>query len=278
MSQNNSSKRDPQDKSTNQDYPFINRHIEKIFIVVKAAPNPSCKYQETVCTAGITEKRKWIRLYPLSFRYIDFNKRFSKYQWINVEIERNLKDFRIDSYRPAIGTIQPLGIKLPAGDWRERKKIILPTLLKSIEELKNKYASKKISIGIFKPKKIIKFVIEEGDREWSKKHQSTLSQQKLFGPQPKPLEKIPFKFSYEFICNDTNCSGHKMQIIDWELNELYRNMKKKYGFSLDLVLEKIKQKWFLEMCREDKDIYLIVGSVFPKPSFVVLGVFWPPKK
>lgn len=248
-------------------------------MVVKTAPNPSGKYRETVCTAGITEKGKWIRLYPLPFRYIDFYHRFSKYQWISVEMKKRPpeRDFRIDSYEPNTDTISPIGKPLPAGNWIERKQILIPTSSKSMEDIKEKYDDHKESLGIFKPKRITRFVIEPADNSWSKKQEQVLAQQVLFGEQPKPLEKMPFNFSYEFECDDERCNSHKMQIIDWELYELYRHMKEKNPMDIDLALEKVKQKWLDTMWDAEKDSYLIVGSVYPKPTFVVLGVFWPPK-
>jgi len=68
-----------------------------------------------------------------------------------------------------------------------------------------------------------------------------------------------------------------LTIIDWELSELYRNMKARYGYSMDLVLEKMKETWEDRMWRSGRDSYLIVGThhVFKTP--MVLGVFWPPQ-
>jgi hypothetical protein len=40
-------------------------------ITVKAAPNPSEQYGETVCVAGLqasVESPGWVRLYPINFR------------------------------------------------------------------------------------------------------------------------------------------------------------------------------------------------------------------
>lgn len=278
MPQINIGKRNSEAESRYQGYPPLGPHREKILIVAKTAPNPSDKYRETVCTAGITENGKWIRLYPIPFRYMDFFKRFHKYQWISINIERRSfkKDFRIDSYQPNCETIRLLGKPLPSGKWEERKKILLPITSSSLEEIRAAYISNKISLGVFKPKKITKFVVEEGEKNWSRRHQTILSQQVLFGKQPKELEKIPFKFSYEFECNDLRCRGHKMQIIDWEITELFRRMKKRYPFSNDLVLEKVKNQWLTTMWRENRNSYLIVGSVYPKPTFNIIGVFWPP--
>lgn len=280
MSPINNRKRNPESEPQYKDYPPIELHKEKILIVVKTAPNPSDEYREIVCTAGVTESGKWIRLYPIPFRYLKFNKWFHKYQWINVEIKKRppTKDFRIDSYEPNCETIELLGEPLSSNKkWEERKRIILPTVSRSFEEIKQLYDSRKISLGIFKPKKFKNFIIGSCNSNWSKKHQQVLLQQVLIGQQPKILEKVPYNFSYEFECDDKRCNGHKMQIIDWEINVLYRKMKEKNPFSIDLALQKVKDQWATEMCGENKNTFLIVGSVYPHPSFVVLGVFWPPK-
>lgn len=278
MSQNNSSQRNFEFEPEHRDYPPLELHREEILIVVKTAPQPSVHYREIVCSAGITRQGVWVRLYPISFRYMNFLRQYSKYQWISVDVIRNLKDFRVDSYRPNIDTIKILSKPLPAEKWTERKKVVLPTISRSLEEVIKKYQSSKISLGVFKPKKILDFIIEDDDKDWSPKHKNVLAQGVLFDHQPKELEKIPYKFNYIFICNDPECNTkHKLQIIDWEIYQLYRNMKEKHPFSIDIVLEKVKNKWFHEMWGENKDSYLIVGSTYPYPSFVVLGVFWPPK-
>lgn len=247
-------------------------------VVVKAIPKPSVKYKEVVCTAGITIKGKWIRLYPIDFRYLQFFKRFQKYQWISIEVEKNRSDFRIDSYRPNLKSLKLLTKPLPTGKWKERKEMVLPTVSSSFEAIKQEYVSRKVSLGVFKPKEITDFVIEADDSDWSARHKQVLTQRVLFGPQPKALERIPYKFSYKFVCEDTRCRSHKMQIIDWEIYELYRNVKNNYPYSTDTILEKVKQKWLNQMWGEKRDSYLIVGSMFPNPSFVVIGVFWPPKE
>lgn len=155
----------------------------------------------------------------------------------------------------------------------------MPTVqFKSLEEIEDKYRSDKISLGIFKPKEIIDFIVEKDISHWSKKNQQILSQLRLFGTQPKSLEKIPFKFSYKFICSDKRCQKpHKLSIVDWEIFELYRGIKKNYQYDMDIILEKVKNKWFNEMWNSKRDSYLIVGTQYPNPTFMVLGVFWPPK-
>lgn len=54
----------------------------KVLITVKTYPIPSKKYDELVCTAGITDKGDLVRLYPINFRDLPFSKQYHKYQWI----------------------------------------------------------------------------------------------------------------------------------------------------------------------------------------------------
>jgi hypothetical protein len=100
----------------------------------------------------------------------------------------------------------------------------------------------------------------------------------LFGEQPKPLLKIPYKFSYIYKCNDERCDRpHKQAILDWEIFMLYQHLKNQYHYSMDVVLQKIKDLWLTKMWDSSRDTHLIVGTQFPNPTFIVLGVFWPPK-
>ena len=58
----------------------------KVLILVMTYPNPSNSHMETICTAGMTEDGEWVRLYPIDYRYLDPNKQFHKYQWIEIEL------------------------------------------------------------------------------------------------------------------------------------------------------------------------------------------------
>lgn len=269
-------------RSKTTDYPDVNLHNEEVFIVVKTYPRPSSsKYRELVCTAGITRKSKWIRLYPINYRYLDFNNWYKKYQWISVDILKNAKDSRIDSYRPIEKTIKIIGEPLSTDHdkkWLKRKEIILPTLqFASIEEIEKGYDQNKISLGIIKPKEIIDFKIESDTETWSKNQLKNLNQMRLFEQQPKSIEKIPYKFSYRFRCNDSKCKTHELVILDWEIFALYRNLKKQNPYEIDINLQKIKDRWFTDMWSSERDSYLIVGTQYLYHTFIVLGVFWPPK-
>lgn len=245
--------------------------------MVKTYPHPSIKYLETVCTAGLTRGGKFIRLYPVDFRYQD--SQYKKYQWIRVDVEKNGGDSRVDSYRPTLSTLRILGEPLDTKKgWEKRKGLVLPSISHtSIEHFLQKQKTDGISLGILKPKKMLAFKIESDESEWPEKYNRVFSQPSLFGAQPKPLEKIPYKFSYVFSCNEEGCKKHEIQILDWEIYELYRGLKRYYNYSADVILEKIKEKWFDQMWDDSRDSYLFVGSHSRFKTPLILGVFWPPK-
>ena len=71
-------------------------------ITVKAAPNPSTTYGETVCVAGLRidpDDEGWVRLYPISFRDLERDEQFKKYQVVNLRAVPSRQDRRIVSWR-----------------------------------------------------------------------------------------------------------------------------------------------------------------------------------
>ena len=67
-----------------------------------------------------------------------------------------------------------------------------------------------------------------------------------------------------------------MLIIDWEINQAFRQWRYKYKQE-SVLLEKIKEKWLQTMCNKT-DPYFFVGNVHRFPTtFMVLGTFYPPK-
>lgn len=249
----------------------------------KTIPTLSKKYRETVCTAGITDKGEWIRLYPIPYRYLDRDKLYKKYQWIEIKAKKHdpKRDNRVDSFRPKEDSIKLLSTLPTTGKngWNERNKIVLPTASKSLENLTEQYNTSKKSLGIFKPSIMHDLIIKPAKHDLSPNKKAIKNQLALgFAKQTKELETCPYEFSYKFCCDDPKCKAHTLRIIDWEIYELYRSLKNDYKYSIDVILSKIKEKFLKVMWADTRDSYLIVGTTFPYNSFVVLGVYWPPKR
>jgi hypothetical protein len=137
---------------------------KQVLVTVKAYPQDSKRYSETVCTAGIClDDKKWIRLYPIPFRFLDGSKQFSKYQIIDVEVSRDGTDGRPESHKVRQDTLTPGRLIDSAKNWQKRKEYVLPTLSRSMCEIMREQESTKKSLGAFKLTRPTKFYWKKVD-------------------------------------------------------------------------------------------------------------------
>jgi len=253
----------------------------KVLITVKTYPIPSAKYDELVCTAGVREDGSFIRLYPINFRDLPYGKQYQKYQWIELRAHKHRRDPRKESYRPDCESIKLLGKPVPPnrGDWSERAKYALAQASASMEELYDQQKRDHTSLGVFRPRKVHDLIITPDSPEWKPSFKAALAQARLWDDRrvtKEPPRKVPFKFQYQFECDDRRCKrNHRMMIEDWELGALYWNLVDK-GASPKEAAQQVKYKFLYDMCGEDKDTHFFVGTILAHPrTWVVIGVFWP---
>jgi hypothetical protein len=139
---------------------------EKILITVKTYPTPSEKYGETVCTAGVREDGSWVRIYPMQFRKLDESKKYKKYQWIELDLERNFKDFRPESFKPKNLEQAVLGNVISTDNdpaWVKRRNIVLQNVRHSITDLidEAKTAPQYTSLAVYKPREIVDLIAKK---------------------------------------------------------------------------------------------------------------------
>jgi len=249
----------------------------RVLITVKTYPRPSRQYEELVCMAGVEPTLGFVRLYPISFRRLPYEQQYRKYQWIEVTAIKNASDPRPDSYRPRADTIRAVGKPLPAGDWAERKDVVLPFASESLEQIQHARREGGPSLGLFKPEAVSDFDWEATHRDWTPPQRARLSQGKLFAEDLTPLEKIPYDFRYRFRCNAPGCRTHHIGISDWEVGRLYLRMREQYAEST--ALEKVRDKFLTQLCGPTVDTYFFVGtSRIPYETWIILGVFYPPRQ
>jgi len=260
--------------------------LQKVLVTVKTYPTLSKKYQETVCTAGFTEEGEWIRIYPIPFRRLKYEKQYSKYDWVEFNLERNRSDFRPETYRPLNHDQIKVtdNIKSDGRAWDRRrdyvlKKGVYTNLEQLIAEAKDKQVRR--SLAVFKPSKFVKFLILDDGREWDKESLSIAEQEGLFEnlegeDQFKVVNKLPYRFQYQF--EDDSGKTSKLSIIDWEIGALYWNMFTKTK-SESQSCEAVKQKYWNDFALT-KDLHLFLGTTktnhFKTPNpFMIIGTFHP---
>lgn len=263
--------------------------LTKVLISVKTYPILSTKYSELVCTAGFKEDGTWIRIYPLPFRALDREQQYQKWQWIELDLERNTSDSRIESYK--VKDLESLKVGELLGTeqtWFKRKQIINKNnIYKDLTVLIDK-ANKEnsLSLATFKPTKILDFTVEEVDREWDKNKLAILkarSQQlSLFQTEDEVkrefelVDKLPYKFSYKF--EDVNGKQSTLMIEDWEIGALYWGCLQNCAGDEERAVQQVKDKYigFISKC----DVLLFLGTTqkyhgWASNPFVIIGVFYP---
>lgn len=261
----------------------------KVLITVKTYPRPTGTYDEIVCTAGILDNGKWVRIYPIPFRDLPFSQQFNKFHWIQLNLEKTPTDFRSESYRPKLMFEEPISLLNHIDtkeQWFERKKHVLNEVFTSMKEiLKLAYNDNNRSLATLKPKEIIEFIDkEEKEREWGEKLSAKLNQMNFLvstnNPQKSIIKKLPYRYYYKFKTDDNKI--RTLQILDWEIGALYWNcLRKTEGDEIE-ANNLVKKKYFDEFV-ESKDIYLFLRSTYTHHKknalnpFSIIGVFPPPK-
>jgi hypothetical protein len=259
----------------------------RVLIAVKTYPRPTPSYEEIVCTAGLLESGKWIRIYPIPFRELPYEQQFNKYSWIQLDLRKSSSDARAESYEPRkmFGEkIRIVGKIDTAQGWRQRKLLVSKEIFSSMQDLISlAYGPTTRSLATLKPKEIIDLIIQaEDDREWETKYQAKLNQMKLFeGRKSRQIvRKLPYKYSYRFL-SEGDKKPRKLAIYDWEIASLYWNCLKKCGGDEKQANILVKKKYMDEFLSK-KDISFFLGTTYshhkkraPNP-FSIIGVFYPP--
>ena len=252
----------------------------RVLITVKTYPIPSATYDELVCTAGVTEEGDFVRLYPVPFRDLPWTQQYPKYQWIEVMAEHHKRDRRKESMRPDPESIRFYGERIETrnGDWSARGQYVLRNVSQSMEVLKDAQEADNTSLGIFRPRVVEDFVVEEeSERDWKPSALAAIKQERLWETRRasrEPVRKLPYKFRYKFRCDDDRCNGHTMMNEDWELGRLYwRHIDR--GDSEEAAICGVRQRFFTEMCAPANETYFFVGTVLGHGTWVVLGTYYP---
>jgi len=249
----------------------------KVLVTVKAYPEKSTKYGETVCVAGVTEGGDFIRLYPVHFNYFRGTNPIKKYTWIEVECKKNTSEKlqRKESYKIRDGT----GIKIVSQEltkqpvnWVARNKILKHLVCDSIETLKDKFKEDKTSIGLIKVKDLLEFYSREPIDE-IELEESKFVQASIFGGGKTPLQQIPHTFRYKFNCSDV-CTGHDMNVEDWEVFESFRSWLRYYKGDCQVLWDKLKQRYETEM--RNKDLHFFMGTDSQWGIWMIIGLYYPP--
>lgn len=262
----------------------------QVFIVVKTAPTPSRRYVDTVCVAGVVVSPgplRWVRLYPVPFRHLDFERQFHKYSIIEVDVVAPSRgDTRPESLR--VKDFNKIAVIEETDSNSVRRHEIMgeveSTTACALYRGAQADPAGATSLGIIVPiDPRIEIVASEG---WSASQRRTIEahQDQLaldlgatLRRDALPLESPPFRAWYVYRCKADGCRKHRQGILDWELTALQRRAQKR---GKD-VRAWIKERFEATMLSPDRSTRFILGNQAKgckRHIFSVLSIYYPTKK
>lgn len=258
--------------------------VEKknILVLCKTYPSPSGKYTETSCVAGISEDYKFIRLFPIPYRFLSPKSQFKKWQWIEVQCQKAKHDCRPESYSINIDGIICRDEISTGGHWEKRRKIISKLqYFTSFTDIEKERIEKGKTLALLTGVNIKRLEIKPSKYpEWTQEELNKLRQNEiqagLFDNNEKSsikiLEKVPFDFYYYYEC-EKDGKEYKHKIVDWEIGAAYRNWKKLYGDDWEIPFRKKFEEEFSQ-----KDLMFLMGTIHRFPDqWLIISLIYPPK-
>lgn len=254
---------------------------DRVLVLVKATPQPSRTYGDTVCVAGVdlgATRPSWRRLYPVPFRYLDGDQQFRKYDVISVRTRDPSADKRPESRSIVAPTIERVshvdGWTLRAG-WIEP--LVGPTMCELIRGTRADINAQ--SLGAVRPAELLdlRFSRHPG---WTSQELQRFDEYRQQGDlfreaPPRLLDPPPWIVRLIYRCQTPGCDRHEQRIIDWELTAL----QSRYRRNSEAEQKAAITHNFLEQpFAPNRAPLIFVGNqenVQRRSAFTVLGLYYP---
>jgi hypothetical protein len=193
----------------------------RVVVLVKALPQPSKRYGETVCCAGITAEGHWKRLFPVRFRHLRGDSSFSRWDWVRFGYRPPTSDKRAESCHVYEDSLTVEG-ELPRN---ERSRLLNPLITGSAKEA----MALGRSLTLVRPKNT-RFIAKPKSAadiaEEKEAFKLAARQTSIFDRELAELEPSPFDFRFQF---EDASGSHNYQNGDWETHVMFWRWRELYG-------------------------------------------------
>lgn len=236
-------------------------HHSRVTILVKALPQPSSRYGETVCCAGVTVNRAWKRLYPIRFRHLKGESSFKRWDWVSFDYRPPTTDTRAESCHVVEESIVVDG-QLPK---REREALLDPIVVPSAKEA----AKQGHSLALIRPRNTRFLVKQKPQSEIDEERDAfrkAASQTSMFDKELAELEPSPYDFRFKF---EDATGKHNYRNGDWEAHAMFWRECKRGGSEKAL-------EWMNHTFNEEypkRGMAFAIGNLAKRPqTWQLLGV------
>lgn len=174
-----------------------------------------------MCCAGIDLYGRWLRLYPVSFRFLDAHQKFGRWDRVRFKWRRPKDDPRPESYRVDQQSIELIGELKPT----ERTRFLANSIVTSLARERQSGRS----LALLKPE-IIEFLVEKKSQEdleqEARRFEALRAQPDFFSKKVTPYRPCPYRYKYRYRTDDGERLG---TCQDWELEATFFHWSQRYG-------------------------------------------------
>lgn len=234
----------------------------RVTILVKALPQPSRRYGETVCCAGVTPDGLWKRLYPIRYRHLSGDNAFSRWDIVRFRYRLPKQDKRSESCSVEEESIEIVG-QMPR---TVRSRLLDPLILPSVAEASRRGKSLALirprhTRFVYKPKTITALAEER------ESYARAARQGSLLDKELEALEPTPYEFRFRFRDDEAE---HTYTNGDWEAHAMFYRERKRRKPDAE-ILERMDHVFNVQY--PEKGIAFAVGNQAKRPHvWQLLGV------
>jgi hypothetical protein len=233
-----------------------------VTILVKALPQPSKRYGETVCCAGVTPDGRWKRLFPIRFRHLSGSNSFKRWDQVRFRYSKPRQDKREESCRVHEESIEIVG-ELPK---IERARALDPLVIPSVADA----ARRGQSLALIRPRntrftykrKSTEALVEEREAYANAARQGSLLDKEL-----ESLEPSPYEFKFRFRDGEAE---HTYTNGDWEAHAMFYGGRRRGNSDIEVL------QWMDHVFNEEyprRGMAFAVGNQAKRPQvWQLLGV------
>jgi hypothetical protein len=185
----------------------------RVTILVKALPQPSKQYGETVCCAGVTEDGKWKRLFPIRFRHLQGDQSFSRWDWVSFKYRKPTRDTREESCHVFEESITIDGTFPNKERSRFLNRFIIGSAQQAMEQAQ--------SLALIRPRNtrfVYKTKTAAAIEEERQAYRQAAQQGSFFDQKLADLEPSPYEFRFAF---EDESGAHNYESGDWETHAMF---------------------------------------------------------
>jgi hypothetical protein len=184
----------------------------RVTIIVKALPQPSSGYGETVCCAGVTADGAWKRLYPIRFRHLSGDSAFKRWDWVDFKYRKPTRDARAESCHVYEDTIRRNGSLKRDDRGPFMNRVLRPSI--------NDAIAAGSSLAVIRPTNTRFTYKRKSPTEIAKEkaaYEKAARQKSFLDEDLKALQPTPYEFRFAF---EDDCK-HSFTCGDWEAHAMF---------------------------------------------------------